>query len=300
MRSRYRSFFWPAVLILAGLIALLVNTGVISTDRLYLLFDLWPVILVVIGLEIIVRRTWQGAQADLAGALIVILAIAGSVAYVALAPSGGEHTVDLSVSSFSGIDKGSMSIDAGVANIDISGGDLGDELFTAHVTYTGPQPTMVSSNGDVTISQGPRNSPALQSQRLTMTVRLNEILDWRVTINSAATTDHLDFSAIKLSAVDLNTAAGHDDLTLGSPTGIVPVTFNGAAMTVNVHRASGIPVSIAVNGAGITLNADGVHRTAIGELNYETSDFAGAKDAYKIEVDGAACTVTLDSTHASD
>jgi len=46
---RYRSYFWPAVLILIGLVALLVNAGVISTDRLALLANLWPVILIVIG-----------------------------------------------------------------------------------------------------------------------------------------------------------------------------------------------------------------------------------------------------------
>ncbi len=39
---RYRSFFWPAVLILVGVVALLVNTGQIALDRLVLLTDLWP------------------------------------------------------------------------------------------------------------------------------------------------------------------------------------------------------------------------------------------------------------------
>ena len=39
---RYRSFFWPAVLILAGVVALLVNTGALSADRLYqLLEQIW-------------------------------------------------------------------------------------------------------------------------------------------------------------------------------------------------------------------------------------------------------------------
>jgi uncharacterized membrane protein len=55
-RRNYRSFFWPVVLILAGILALLVNAGIISTDRLSLLEDLWPVILIVIGLELLARR----------------------------------------------------------------------------------------------------------------------------------------------------------------------------------------------------------------------------------------------------
>ena len=49
---RSRSFFWPAVLILAGIVALLVNTGQIPVDRLAQLVDLWPLILVGVNLHI--------------------------------------------------------------------------------------------------------------------------------------------------------------------------------------------------------------------------------------------------------
>src|SRR5258708_27789861 len=84
---RYRSYFWPAVLILIGIIALLVNSGVISTDRLNLLFDLWPVILIVIGLELLARRTIPGQNGDVAGVLIALLAAGGAIAYIALPPN---------------------------------------------------------------------------------------------------------------------------------------------------------------------------------------------------------------------
>jgi len=98
--ARYRSFFWPAVLILAGVIALLVNTGAIPGDRLYLLVDLWPVILIVVGLELIVRRSLHGASAELAAALIVLVAIAGAAGYVALSPNpSATHTGDWSDST---------------------------------------------------------------------------------------------------------------------------------------------------------------------------------------------------------
>src|SRR5260370_29230189 len=84
---RYRSYFWAAVLILIGIIALLVNSGVISTDHLNLLFDLWPVILIVIGLELLARRTIPGQNGDVAGVLIALLAAGGAIAYIALAPN---------------------------------------------------------------------------------------------------------------------------------------------------------------------------------------------------------------------
>src|SRR5260370_32163531 len=90
---RYRSFFWPAILIVFGVIAMGVNLGAISSGRLYRVADLWPLILVVIGLVSISRRAWQGATRDLAAALIVLLAVGGAAAYVAArgpVPTGSE------------------------------------------------------------------------------------------------------------------------------------------------------------------------------------------------------------------
>jgi hypothetical protein len=69
------------VLILVGVIALLANGGLISTDRLSLL--------IVIGLELIARRGLHGATADLAAVLIVVIAAVGALAYIALAPNPG-------------------------------------------------------------------------------------------------------------------------------------------------------------------------------------------------------------------
>src|SRR5258708_24561075 len=98
MRSRYRSYFWPAVLILVGVFALLVNSGLVAPERLDRLADLWPLILVVVGLELLVRRSLQGANAELAAVLIVVVAISGAAAYVAFGPAipAGTQTLDVS------------------------------------------------------------------------------------------------------------------------------------------------------------------------------------------------------------
>ncbi len=99
-RRSYRSFFWPVVLILAGIVALLINAGIISTDRLSLLEDLWPVILIVIGLELLARRSLQGSAVDVAAVLIVLIAAGGAVVYVGLAPNPGTtHALDSGMNS---------------------------------------------------------------------------------------------------------------------------------------------------------------------------------------------------------
>ena len=70
---QYRSFFWPGLLILIGVLALLANTNVISVERLDRLTDLWPVILVVIGLLLIVRRTPMPAATEAIAAGVILL-----------------------------------------------------------------------------------------------------------------------------------------------------------------------------------------------------------------------------------
>src|ERR1700687_2974854 len=118
---RYRSYFWPAVLILVGVVAFLVNSGVISSDRLSLLFDLWPVILIVIGLELLTRRGLPGQARDVGAVLIVRLASGGPIAYVARPPNpSASGTLD-SHAAIGNLDHASVEIDAGAANITVTG-----------------------------------------------------------------------------------------------------------------------------------------------------------------------------------
>src|SRR4029077_5572616 len=142
VRRRYRSFFWPVVLIAIGVIALLAELDVISSDRLYRLADLWPLILIVIGLELILRRTLHGPWVDVATILIVLIAAGGAILYVSLGPAipGGTHSFDAS-GQIGSSNSETLQVDVGNVNMTVSGdGSLGSDLYRAHIQYTGPKP----------------------------------------------------------------------------------------------------------------------------------------------------------------
>jgi hypothetical protein len=281
MPTRYRSFFWPAVLILAGVVALLVNTGAIPADRLYLLFDLWPVILIVIGLEIIVRRSVHGPNTELAAALIVLLAIAGAAGYVALSPNpSATHTHDWSAGVGS-LDKVAIEIDAGAATVTISGtSDIGTDLYRAHIEYSGPQPQVQLDRSSYTLTISQTSGNFLQSRHFVLALKLNP--------------------SIHLASLALNAGAGTEDITLGPPSGKVPITIDEGALTAHLHRTPSA-ASVAASCGTISLTADGGNtQHAIGNLDYQTPGFGQARDAYVIEVNGGACTVTLDTVTGLD
>jgi hypothetical protein len=297
-RRSYRSFFWPVVLILVGIFALLVNAGLISTDRLSLLADLWPVILIVIGLELLARRSLQGSAGDVAAVLIVLIAAGGAMAYIALAPNPrATHTLDTSATVGS-IDHASIEVDVGSAQISMDGAAGEGELYRAHIEYSGPKPdvNLDKSNGKLQISQGNTSFGVFRGRNFILDIHLNPTLPWSITANSGAATDTFQLAHVNLRSIDLNTGASREEITLGKPSGVVPITVNGGALTVHIHRPAGIPASVTVSGGAVNLDADGQLHRGIGNQTWQSAGYAGAADAYRVEINGAACTVGIDAS----
>jgi cell wall-active antibiotic response 4TMS protein YvqF len=299
MRRGYRSLFWPAILILIGVFALLVNVGFVPVERLDRLVDLWPLILVVIGLELVVRRALQGAAAEIAAALIVLLAIGGAAAYVALGPSipTGIQTLDAS-DKVGSLNHATARVEVGAAAITMQGSSsIGDDLFRAHIEYSGRKPdvSLDASSGELQISQSNTAGFFLQSRRFNLTLQLNSSVPWKIAVDSGSASDALMLSTVHVEGIDVNTGASKEDITVGAPNGTVPITVNGGALTVNVHRPPGAAASVSVSGGAASLSFDGRESKAVGTLTAQTSDYDHASDRYEIQVDGGACTVNVDT-----
>jgi hypothetical protein len=296
---RYRSFFWPAVLIVIGVFALLVDLNVISADRLYRLEDLWPVILIVIGLELFARRALQGVAVDVAAALILLIAAGGAVAYVSAGPAipGGTHIFDTS-EAIGDLTSATLHVDMGAATVTVHGNSsLGSDLYRARVEYSGTKPsvTLDKSTGDLRISQQ-GGFVIFADRRVVLDLQVNPTVSWSFNIASGAADDTFDLTRLKVGSIEIDAGASRANITLGQPTGIVPITVNGGATTVSVHRPRGTAVTVQVSGAAVSLTADG-HRTGgIGSKSWQSAGYDTATDAYRIEVSAGAGTVTVDTS----
>jgi hypothetical protein len=298
MTYRYRSYFWPAILILVGVFALLINSGLVPAERLDRLVDLWPLILIVIGLELVVRRAVQGPAAEIAAAVVVLIAIVVAAAYVALGPSipTGTRTLDASAKVGS-LEHATVRIDVGAANITMVGGSsIGDDLFRAHIEYSGNKPdvSLDTSSGDVHISQSNTSGFFFQSHRFVLDLQLNTGVRWSIAVNSGSSTDDFNLTAVRAASLELNTGASRESITVGTPSGTVPITINGGALNVTIHRPQGVAASVAVSGGAVTLSFDGRQHHDVGSADDKSSDYDSATNRYQVEVNGGACNVTLD------
>jgi hypothetical protein len=297
---RYRSFFWPALLVLIGVVALLVNTGQIPIERLAQLIDLWPLVLIVIGIELILRRTVHGVAGDIAAALIVLLAIIGAASYVTLAPNpAATRTMDSSA-ELGSAGAMTLALNVGGATVTVTDTAPSGQLYHAHIEYNGVTPTVSvdSSTNTLQIDQRDRNNLSVfQARKFALTLEISPEVTWAMIFNSGAATVKLSVPNTHVSSLTLNTGASTDDVTLGTPTAAVPVVFNAGAVTVHLHRPNGVPVSVEVSGAGLSLTVDGRSYHGLGHI---TASQDLGSSGYDVRVNGGACNVTVDTAAASD
>jgi hypothetical protein len=295
---RNRSYFWPAILILTGVIALVAETGAISGGRFLRLLELWPLILIVIGLELMNRRVLQGARRDLATALVVLVAVVGAVAYVAVRGPVSDTTQTMDTSdSVGGLSQATLDVNAGVASMTVEGSNsLGSDLYRAHIEYAGMKPaiSLDRSTGNLRIFKND-DFALFASRRFLLHLQLNSAVSWNVTANAGSSNDTLNLSAVKVGSVALSGGASRTDITLGRPTGIVNISVDGGAITLRLHRPNGSEALVHVSGGAVNLEADGRQLHGVGDESWQSAGYDGAGDAYHVEVSGGASNVTVDT-----
>lgn len=82
-RPRYRSIFWPLVLIAVGVLWLLSNFNIVSGANLFALVRLWPLLLIAVGLDILFGRR------PLISGVLAVATVGALVAAVVFAPQLG-------------------------------------------------------------------------------------------------------------------------------------------------------------------------------------------------------------------
>jgi hypothetical protein len=119
-RRRYPSLVWPILLITTGAIFLLSNLGLLEVN-FWELWRLWPVLLILAGLEIILgRRSFLG---NLIVLILTIAVVAGVVIFLitapdALAPSGTGGVARI-VEPLEGLELASLKVDFGAGQLDV-------------------------------------------------------------------------------------------------------------------------------------------------------------------------------------
>lgn len=242
--KRGPSLFGPIVLIALGVLFLLNNLGMLPPLNWGAALQLWPLLLVFIGVNIIVEqlpRPWG----SLLSALVALIAV-GAFGYVLIFGQSSDFvsrwtgtTADIQTDevalSASGIDTAEIEIDFGAPSATVSGLADTADVFAGTVSYTGSLDFQADNrNGRAVISLSTQDGSFWNAAN---PANWGSVPPWELGINPRIPTDlTLDvgsgavvFDLQELTLTDLTIDGGSGSLEAALPAGDYNVSYDAAS-----------------------------------------------------------------------
>ena len=143
---RYRSMFWPIILISVGLVWFLGNINVLPNFNPLMLLNLWPLLLIALGLDIIFAR-----KSPIAGLLIGLVTVGAAVAILLAAPSmgmmglnNGQYITESFTEPLGSATSASVEVHGASQPINVSALNDSTNLFEGTIGHAGKMDFVVS------------------------------------------------------------------------------------------------------------------------------------------------------------
>lgn len=262
------SLFWPIILVGVGITWLLVNLGYIPGFTLGQLLKLWPILLIVMGVDIIFGRRYPWA-----GTVIGLLAVAGIVAILVMSPSLGIQAVPQAKTETFTEPVGTAtsvkySIEGSSAPVSVDALKSGDELVHAVITHRSVFNFDVSGSTQKTVrlSESTDSSSWLNwdftSIPTKWDISMARNIPTEIVLNGGSGSLDFNLKDIALTSLRADLGSGASDFTLpalkdsyeveiDSGSGSVHVVIpDGASLSFSLSSGSGaVNVTLPVNAA---------------------------------------------------
>jgi hypothetical protein len=266
-RRRYRSLFWPIVLIGAGVVWLLFSLDVFDRANAHMLALLWPILLVGLGLDLLIGRRSLGL-----GALIGVVTVGLTVVLMVVGPQQGWIGSENLITETRSVPVGQATS----ATISLSSGPYGANVHALPA----------SSASDRALLAGTVNYTGTLRLDVTGEAEKSIVLDtqgrrwWFTWLDSMeANPWDIGLDPSVPIALDFDTASGTADLDLAS------LLLTSLKVGVSSGKAT---VKLPVGGA-TALGAD-LHLSS-GDLEVQLP--AGARSDLKVDISSGDASVTL-------
>lgn len=264
------------ILIALGIFFFLANLGYIDFTVLFSIFDLWPLIFVVIGINLLFNKkriitliTWI---------IFLIILIAYGMFF-----SGGnirknKAEFNTSFTKLAETSYGELDLDIGAANVNIGleEKDLlrvnsrGIELDYSH-TY--------NSNKEITsfnFENTGHNIMFLSNNSSNYNFNLNENVIWDLDLELGAISGTLNLEDIPIKSIDLDIGAGNLDIILGNKYKKSNIKIDGGVSKLSLVVPKDVGIKIKLDSGLSKINIDHLDLIKLGDhyisSNYEEKD----------------------------
>ncbi len=285
---RPRSFIFPMLLLVVGIVLLLNNLGVLPWSVWTALGELWPALLILLGIDLLVgrRSTWIGASL----AVLAFLAILGVAIWMTVngttltAPAVAVANQDASV-PLNGATSGQVTIQFGAGALTVGALPVGGpDLVQATASLPGSmrltQQSAVRGNlVEATINTTGNGSgwpfrAFDRSNNLTMNAHLAPQIPLDLTAEVGAGQADFTLTDLQVSQFTLNNGAGQATIHFPNSAGQTTADIHSGAGQIILDVPAGVGAYIHGNNGLVNFQvSDRYQKVADG---YQTSDFASA------------------------
>lgn len=273
VRERHVSV-WAYVFITAGVIWLLRNAGILSIEQLSVLFRLWPLLLIIVGVQLLV-----GKRNTLVGQVVIIGGIVIVVGLMLIGPSLG-LAADLNIRSLTTSEPLGSTQSARVnLAMSIGGGSVyalsdTDQLVTADLRYIGEANLDVREGSEALITlsnETTGNTQAFGFLGLTLGendlyshIGLSPSIPLELSVSGGVGSTSLDLSGLQLSNLNFNSGVGDTTISL-------PASADG----LNIEINGGVGKNVLIVPEGATIRAD--ISGGVGDMEIDLPDDAAVR-----------------------
>jgi hypothetical protein len=239
MKKKNAGFGW--FLLVIGFVWLLANVGVITWSVFASLRILWPLIIIVAGINIIFRdRTVKVITWLLLLAVVIVYGYFYEGKPDRFGDTAGEITT---IEMEDEISRAVLDIGLGAINMGISPGAV--NLIEADIGIPGVIQNYKSEGNKAFIKFSKHNYVIFKNYKSSKAVfSLNKDVIWDLDIKTGAVKADMDLTDLKVEKVEIKGGAGDIDLKLGGRHRETNVVIKGAAMdvTIEVPRNAGVKI----------------------------------------------------------
>ncbi len=266
-----------AILIILGALFLAANFGYLDWSFVASLWQLWPLLVIIVGVQF-----FFGSRHQWLAAVLVLVVLVGGAALVILDGDRWFDSADLKTTTIegpalAGVRGAEARIDVGAARLDI-GSQPGSVAATGTFeSRRDPQVTHDVSNGTYTLEVLQKNDVRIfpfDFGRDRLILDLAEGVPWKIDLNTGAADANLDLTGLTLRELSVDAGASSLDLTVGPDVAAnARVVIGGGVGSYRLRLPRDLDITLTTDAGlsstdvdpGFQKNGDVYHHTGTGE-----------------------------------
>jgi hypothetical protein len=296
----------PLLLIFIGGVFLLQNAGILPPSVWGNLWRLWPLVLVLVGLELLIGRRLPGLFAIFGLGIVVVALIVAAYAYAVPGAARGALSTQTFTTELGSAKQSAVTIRFGAGQL-VIGPQLGGAAGQlAAMTYTGSSDlvpttnyTVVGDTGRLEYQISGRGGANFflpsggGSDSLRMEIELaREVPITTLNVQTGATDARLDLGSLRVSSIDMAVGAATTWLRVPE-TGQTTAHISGGASSITIEVPPGVAARIRHRGGLSAFQIDESRFPAVGaELN-QSPEWDTATNKADINLETGVTTIQV-------